>query len=365
MNTNKHSQLILSSISQKGGLDSDSFTYQSIFLSLIVPDDTNARFLPAILMEDADARLFTSRKISKKQLAKKYKAEDYVLIGKSCIINCLKYGSNDWKKANKTIESIMELGNNISVSELIQAPTVFPIEDGKFQVLTGHRRYFALVYANGYSSAAQFKVYESRPLLTKIKQFQENASRDELPQYGKLQAFESALSEIEMINSARQQCGQKRLTVKEIAANLGISMGAYDNYNVLTRYLSVLQAYEQGLSLSFVKAKKLVLEVESGYKKTHDKKVLNVTDKRQIDKEIKLRLLGENSVKRVSKSTKPEFKLSPKMGSQTIKAMLTSNIMELDVGVDWHQVDWQDNAKVSEVLATVIDYFDQNVSMDS
>ena len=142
-------------------------------------------------------------------------------------------------------------------------------------------------------------------------------------------------------------------------------MGAYDNYNVLTRYLSVLEAFEKGLSLSFVKVKKIVLEVEAGYKQAHDKKVLNVTDKRQIDKEIKSRLQGESSAKRTSRSAKSEFKLSPKMGNQTIKALLTSNIMELDVGVDWHQVDWQDNAKVSEVLTTVIDYFDQNSPMDS
>lgn len=358
MNATKHSQLILSSISQNEGLHSDSFTYQSIFLSMVVPDETNARFLPAILIEDEDAKLFVTRRMSKKQLVAKYNGENHVLIGKSCMINCLKYDSNDWKKANKTIESIMELGNNISVSELIQAPTVFPIDNGKYQVLTGHRRYFALVYANGYSSAAQFKLYESRPLLTKVKQFQENASRDELPQYGKLQAFESAISEIEMLNNARVQCGHKKLTVKEIAANLGISMGAFDNYNVLARYSAVMDAYEDGLKTSFIRVKKLVLEVEADYKQQHAKKVLNITDKNNINHEIKQRLSG-NNVAKPAKSVKSEFKIKPQKGNETIKALLTGDIMSMDTGIDWDAIDWQDDTKVAGVLASVIEFLER------
>ena len=162
-----------------------------------------------------------------------------------------------------------------------------------------------------------------------------------------------------MLNTARVQCGHKKLTVREVAANLGISMGAFDNYNVLVRYSAVMDAYEQGLALSFVKAKRLVLEVENTYKQSHDKKVLNVTDKRKINDEIAVRLSGEKGNKKALKTTMPEFKLKPKMGNKTIKALLTSNILALDVGVNWAQVDWQDDAKVAKVLATVIDYFDR------
>ena len=183
MNELQHEHLILSFLNNQENLLADSFSYQSIFLSSVMPDSTNARFMPAIFIEDNDAKLLVNRKITKKQLINKYQCEYHVLIGQSCIINCLEYGSADWKKANQTIESIMDLGNNISVSELIQAPTLYPVSDSKYQILTGHRRFFALVYANGYGSAAQFKLYSTKPLLSKVKQFKENASREDLPQY--------------------------------------------------------------------------------------------------------------------------------------------------------------------------------------
>lgn len=248
MNNLEHEHLLLSFLNNQENLLADSFSYQSIFLSSVLPDSTNARFMPAIFIEDGDAKLLAKRRVTKQQLVRKYHSEDHVLLGQSCMINCFKYGSAEWKKVNQSIESIMELGNNISVSELIQAPTLYSVGDGKYQILTGHRRFFALVYANGYGSAAQFKLYNTKPLLSKVKQFQENASREDLPQYGKLMAFESAMLEMSTLNTARLKAGLKKLTVKETATILGVSMGAFDNYNVLTRYHGVISAYESGLS---------------------------------------------------------------------------------------------------------------------
>jgi len=354
MNDLEHEHLLLSSLSNQENLHNTTFTYQSIFLSSIVPDTTNARFLPAILIEDNDAELFVNRKLTKKQLSKIYHGEDHVLIGKSCMINCLKYNSNDWKKANQTIESIMDLGNNISVSELIQAPTLYPINNNKFQILTGHRRFFSLVYANGYGSAAQFKVYKTKPLLTKVKQFQENASREELPQYGKLMAFKSAIFEIETLNTARLKSGLKKLTVKEITTNLGVSMGAYDNYNVLTRYSCVLSAYESGLATPFIKVKKVVLEIESEYKAQHNKTILNITDKKNISDQIESKLLD----KKIVVATQKTFKIPKIKSSNTIKELLTSNIMELELGIDWENVDWENHTKVTDILSTVVEFLE-------
>ena len=355
MNNQKLDQLLLSTLNDQGELHTESFEYKSIFLSSVVADKTNARFLPAILIQDEDAKLFANRKISKNQLSKKYHAEDHVLIGKSCVINCLKYDSADWKKANVTINSIIELGNNISVSELIQAPTLYPISDGKFQVLTGHRRFFALVYANGYGSAAQFKVYNSKPLLTKVKQFQENASREDLSPHGKLMAFESAMSEIELLNIARLKTRHKKLTVREIASNLGISMGAFDNYNVLTRYSCVVSAYNEGLIAPFIKVKKIILDVESEYKTQREKSVLNITDKKNISDEIYSRLF--DGKRTVTVDNKP-FRVKPIKLSATIKTLLTSNIMELESGIDWDSIDWEDSAAVSRTLANVIEFLE-------
>jgi hypothetical protein len=356
MNDLEHEHLLLSFLNHNENLLTDSYSYQSIFLSSVLPDSTNARFIPAIFIDDNDAKLLVNRGITKLQLVRNYHGEDHILIGQSCIINCFKYGSIEWKKANQTIESIMELGNNISVSELIQAPTLYPVNDGKYKILTGHRRFFALVYANGYGSAAQFKLYDTKPMLSKVKQFQENASREDLPQYGKLLAFESAMLEISTLNTARLKSGLKKLTIKEIASTLGISMGAFDNYNVLTRYNCVVSAYESGLSVPFVKVKNVVLAVETEYKTQYDKTVLNVTDKKNISNEIQTRLLDKNPEKQATKS----FKVKPIRSPNTIKALLTTKIIDLDIGIDWDNIDWEDHVEVSNTLSSVIDFLEND-----
>ena len=221
---------VLNSDHAENFLKEQLYDYKSIFLNRVFPDLTNPRFFPAVIMSDKHAYQMAAKQITKAQLVSIYQSDGKVVIGKSCIVNCCKYGSNEWKKANKSIESIIELGENVAVSEIIQVPTIYPTVDGNYQILTGHRRFFAMIYANGIDGAAHFKVYRSKPVLQKTKQFQENASREDLPQYGKLRAFQDAMQEIDILNSARKRVGQKPLTVKEKASTLGISMGAFDNY---------------------------------------------------------------------------------------------------------------------------------------
>ncbi|MEI5640053.1 MULTISPECIES: hypothetical protein [unclassified Pseudoalteromonas] len=346
----KLEQLILSNVNNKELFHSETYEYQSLFLSSVVPDPSNARFMPCIFMEDEHAKQFVTRNISKKQLSKIYQAEDHVLIGKSCIINCLKYGSPEWKKANTTIESIVELGENIAVSEMIQAPTVYPDEDGKYKILTGHRRFFALVFAYGFGHVAQFKVYEKKPLLSKVKQFQENASREDLPQYGKLQAFLSAMREIEALDQARLKVGDKKLTVRDKAKNLGISMGAYDNYNVLTRYPEVINAYEQGLSHSFLSVKKVVLKVENEYKLEHNKSQLNLSDRKQIGKTIEQQLIGPKP----NRNKKRQLSIKEIPSVNVLKTLLFKDVSTLNTEIDWHSLDWEDNQSVNAAITQLI-----------
>lgn len=352
MNEVSQEQLLLATINNKESLHEAYFDYKSLFLSSVRPDPSNSRFLPSKFISDEHAQQFISRWITKTQLVELYEATDYVLIGKSCIINCLRKDSPDRKRAQHTIESVLELAKNISVSEMIQAPTVYPIENKMYQIVTGHRRLFSLIYFKGYNSTAQFKVYEQKPLLTKIKQFQENACREDLPKYGKLQAFLNAMQEIDTLNQANLRTGNKKLNVKETSSNLGISMGAFDNYNVLTRYRSVLKAYEAGLSLSFVKVKKIVLMIESEYKEKHSKTILNVSDKEEISEQIQSQLMGDKPTVSKTKS----FTIRSIQSSSALKTLLSTNILELNSGVNWQQVDWQDHACVSKALADVIGF---------
>ncbi|USD28484.1 hypothetical protein J8Z24_16495 [Pseudoalteromonas sp. SCSIO 43201] len=349
-------QLLLATVNNKEFLHSEPFEYKSLFLSSVTPDISNARFMPCIFIEDEHAKQFISRAISKRKLCDLYNGENYVLVGKSCIVNCLTYGSSEWKKANTTIESIVELGENIAVSEMIQVPTVYPTDDGKYQILTGHRRFFALVFAYGFGHVAQFKVYARKPILSKVKQFQENASREDLPQYGKLQAFLAAMMEVDYLDQARLKIGEKRITVREKAKYLGISLGAFDNYNVLTRYPEVIRAYENGLSFSFVKVKKVVLKIENDYKIQHDKKVLNIGDRKAIGAKISDALEGKSA----TSIKKQNYSIKNIASSSLLKKLLFTDVSELDLGIDWEAVDWEDRAQVTSLIAEVIERLEKD-----
>jgi hypothetical protein len=320
-----------------------------------VPDKTNFRYFPAIIIDDEHASQFIKRQLTKHQLVKMYKGEEHVLVGKSCFINCLKYDSAEWRKVNKNIDSITELANNILLSDLIQAPTLFPLENDGYQVLTGHRRFFALLYSKGNHAPAQFKVYNHPPLLQKIKQFQENSSREDLPQYGKLCSFNAAKLEVDALSQANKQLGRASISVRQTVSIMGISMGAYDNYNVLTRYPSVLEAYENGLNYPFLKTKKIVLDTEKAFKAEQDQATLNVIAKRKINEQIKSLLSGEELKNPVSDS----FRFRKIKSGNTVEKLLASNIMSLDTGINWDKIDWQDASMVNDIINKVIDYLEQ------
>lgn len=332
------------------------YEYNSIFLNRIEPDATNPRFFPVRIVPDQIAYQIATKKISKSQLIERFDAHDKVIIGKSCIVNCFPYNSAEWKKANHTIESIIELASNVAVSEIIQVPTIFPLPDGQYQILTGHRRFFAMIYANGIDGAAHFKVYLNRPALPKTKQFQENASREDLPQYGKLQAFRDAMQEIETLSRMRQMNEGKALTVKDCAGILGISMGAYDNYNVLIRYPAVLDAYQDGVSYPFVRMKKIVLAQEAAYRKRKGLTLLNIEHRREINAAIKRSIYKEVVPKPKVKSQ--TYRIAPLQSVETLKFLLQQNVLELDCPVDWKTLDWNRPEQVNQALNELIKFIE-------
>ncbi|MBQ4814048.1 hypothetical protein A7985_23335 [Pseudoalteromonas luteoviolacea] len=350
----------LNSVDASKILIEQPYEFKSIFLNRVQPDETNPRFFPAVIMSDMHAFQMIERKLTKQQLQAIYNVQDQVLIGKGCIVNCFKRGSLEWKKVNQSIESITELAANISISEIIQVPTVYPIGNGSYQILTGHRRFFALIFANGENSAAQFKVYDNCPPLPKTKQFQENASREDLPQYGKLKAFEDAILEIEELNAARKRGGGKALTVRETASTLGISMGAYDNYNVLTRYPAVAEFYADGGVKPFIQVKKLVLSNESAYKRRFDKKTLDGNDKKSINERIKKRLAGE--VQKYQPSTAPvmNFKINKLNSVDALRKLLTTDVTQIKSDIDWETLDWNNKKDVESCLIKLVELLNEN-----
>ncbi|SEA40414.1 ParB/Srx family N-terminal domain-containing protein [Alkalimonas amylolytica] len=335
-------------------LTQQSYEYKSIFINRIRPDNNNARFFPAVIASDQLSYQITTRRLTKAQLVERLDCKDTVVIGKSCIVNCFNRGTVEWKKANDTIASILELAAHVSVSELIQVPTIYPLENDSYQILTGHRRFFAMVYTNGIDGAAHFKVYHNKPSLPRTKQFQENASREDLPKYGKLQAFQEAMLELDTLGAMRQKTEGKSLTVREISSLLGISMGAFDNYNVLTRYPAVLEAYQNGNSTSFIAMKKIVVNEEQKVREQTGQTMLNIEQKRAINKQLKNIL----SNARVDKGTqkKKRYRLGTVDSPELMKVILTENLLAMDTSIDWDSINWAQPKEVNEAFERVVSF---------
>ncbi|WP_445945602.1 hypothetical protein [Shewanella sp.] len=356
----KLEQLITTSIlsNKESSIFESGYEYKSLFISKVMPDNSNPRYFPAVIISDNHAYQVAIKQLTKKQLMAIYNAENKVVIGKSCIVNCCDTGSIEWKKSNETIASIISLGENIAVSEVIQAPTVYPTEQGTYQILTGHRRFFAMIYAQGVNGAAHFKVYHYKPALYKVKQFQENSSREDLPQYGKLQAFLDAMNEVEVLNTANKRLGNKELTVRETTNVLGISSGAFDNYNVLVRYPAVIKAYEQGNSTSFVRMKKLVRSTEEEFRETEGVSMLTAVHKREINRLLD-ECLNDKAKKTVKKEKEKLYAFEKIQSPDVLKMLLSENILTLEVGVNWEQLDWANQDDVNTALSQVLSYLSQ------
>jgi hypothetical protein len=147
-------------------------------------------------------------------------------------------------------------------------------------------------------------------------------------------------------------------------STLGISMGAFDNYNVLTRYPFVIEAYENGNSESFVRMKKLILKIESEYKEEHQLTKLSITDKKAIDNEIKKHLNDEVSSTKVNrakiKSSKNQYKFESIESPYVIEKLLKKNVCELECGVDWNSVNWSEPEDVNKSLKQVLEFLIAN-----
>jgi len=78
------------------------------------------------------------------------------------------------------------------------------------------------------------------------------------------------------------------------------------------------------------------------------------TSDEKISDEIKAQLTKSNHPHTLTKT----FKLGSIKSLKTIKSLLTTNIMSLDLGIVWDDVDWDDYSTVSTVMATVVDYLE-------
>jgi hypothetical protein len=73
-----------------------------------------------------------------------------------------------------------------------------------------------------------------------------------------------------------------------------------------------------------------------------------------VNNEIENSLLGKEQASPVPKT----FKMKQLKSSNTVKTLLSTNVMALDTGIDWARINWENHQAVSEALSAVIDFIE-------
>ncbi|WP_462160788.1 hypothetical protein [Pseudoalteromonas maricaloris] len=98
------------------------------------------------------------------------------------------------------------------------------------------------------------------------------------------------------------------------------------------------------------------MKIENDYKVQHDKKVLNIGDRKAIGAKISDALEG----KAATSIKKQNYIIKNISSSSLLKKLLFTDISELDLGVDWENINWEDRAQVTTLIAEVIEFLDNN-----
>ncbi|MEM0910219.1 MAG: hypothetical protein AAGJ37_04550, partial [Pseudomonadota bacterium] len=167
-----------------------------------------------------------------------------------------------------------------------------------------------------------------------------------------------AMLEIEVLNTTKRKMGLKPLTVKEKASTLGISMGAFDNYNVLCRYPAVVESYENGNRASFIKVKKRVLELEKTLFESTGK--LNVTQKKTVNKALKDELIHGIKNPLTLNTNRKEGKRAETYDfgaiktTSVLKKLLQDDVTQINTGINWDALDWENIEDVNKQIKLLI-----------
>jgi len=134
--------------------------------------------------------------------------------------------SPDTDKARETqVKRLRELTVSIRREGLLQPIVVYLKENGKYQSIAGHRRYYSSILAGKTKISA--KVIPKPEYVRRI-QFDENQKRDDLSAYETLQSVILAIEET-------KERGREVSTARDIAEHLAISIGTASNYQRLAR----------------------------------------------------------------------------------------------------------------------------------
>lgn len=301
-----------------------------VLVDYIQPQSDNPRYLPVKFAKRDDPESIAS-------------LTDCVVCDKDIIENRLDKSNPRYDAVNAEIEEIKGLAETLKHSELIHPIAVWRKNMSDYAIVAGHRRYYAIRYLYGGLIKVKVKIYAEKPRNISVLRHIENFSRNDLTLPDALSSYSNAVTELENIEQNKLETNRASI----VTSYLGIGRTTFYRYDKLHDYRQhVMPLLENRIVESLRGLYEEIIKAEEKGRKEVEKYLVELLNNKKFSK-----YLQAPTIKKAGR-TKQYISLPKIKVNQTsaIKRLLIEDVTQLELGIDWDKVDFDDPKMLEAAL---------------
>lgn len=305
-----------------------------VLVDYIQPQSDNPRYLPVKFAKRDDPESIAS-------------LSDCVVCEKDIIENRLNKANPRYDAVNAEIEEIKGLAETLKHSELIHPIAVWRKNMSDYAIVAGHRRYYAIRYLYGGLIKVKVKIYAEKPRNISVLRHIENFSRNDLTLPDALSSYSNAVTELENIEQNKLETNRASI----VTSYLGIGRTTFYRYDKLHDYRQhVMPLLENRIVESLRGLYEEIIKAEEKGREEVEKYLVELFKNRKFSK-----YLQAPTIKKAGR-TKQYISLPKVKVNQTsaIKRLLKEDVTQLELGIDWDKVDFDDPKMLEAALKELI-----------
>ena len=305
-----------------------------VLVDYIQPQSDNPRYLPVKFAKRDDPESIAS-------------LTDCVVCEKDIIENRLDKSNPRYDAVNAEIEEIKGLAETLKHSELIHPIAVWRKNMSDYAIVAGHRRYYAIRYLYGGLIKVKVKIYAEKPRNISVLRHIENFSRNDLTLPDALSSYSNAVTELENIEQNKLETNRASI----VTSYLGIGRTTFYRYDKLHDYRQhVMPLLENRIVESLRGLYEEIIKAEEKGREEVEKYLVELLNNKKFSK-----YLQAPTIKKAGR-TKQYISLPKIKVNQTsaIKRLLKEDVTQLELGIDWDKVDFDDPKMLEATLKELI-----------
>jgi ParB family chromosome partitioning protein len=308
-----------------------------ILLDYMQPQKDNPRFLPVVTSSNGSAESIA-------------KLKDCVVCEKGILENRLDKSHPRFEEAELEIEQIILFAESLKRIDMVHPITVWRANMSNYPIISGHRRYYAVRYLYGGTIKVKAKVYLKKPRFVSVLRHAENFSRASLAATDAITDFMAAVKELEDNLKPEELKPNK---VETVCQHLALSQATFYRFDKLSNYADLVKPlFEYKIATNI---QELVAEIKkaekAGGRKVVESYLQSMFTKKKFTPFLHKKEASTSRGRAKTYITMPKIKVSNK---GAIKRLLTEDVTQLDLGIDWDTVDLDDTEQLEKALKIII-----------